>query len=110
MSPCIAAASTSQGHNDTICGSLVVKDPELAKRVYFHQNAAGAVLGPQILWLVIRGLKTLGVRLDRQQQNARVIADFLWAVTSSSRKSSTPAYRRTPAMRSCSGSPGGSAP
>lgn len=67
------------GHNDTICGIAVVKDPELAKRVYFHQNAAGAVLGPQDSWLVIRGLKTLGVRLDRQQQNARAIADWLVA-------------------------------
>jgi cystathionine gamma-synthase/cystathionine beta-lyase len=65
------------GHNDTICGLVVVKDPELAKRVYFHQNAAGAVLGPQDSWLVIRGIKTLGVRLDRQQENARAIADFL---------------------------------
>jgi len=65
------------GHNDTICGITVVKDPELAKRVYFHQNAAGAVLGPQDSWLVIRGLKTLGVRLDRQQENARVIAAWL---------------------------------
>jgi len=65
------------GHNDTICGLVVVKDPEVATRVYFHQNAAGAVLGPQDSWLVIRGLKTLGVRLDRQQDNARAIADFL---------------------------------
>jgi cystathionine beta-lyase/cystathionine gamma-synthase len=65
------------GHNDTICGLVVVKDPELAKRVYFHQNAAGAVLGPQDSWLVIRGLKTLGVRLDRQQENAQVIATWL---------------------------------
>lgn len=65
------------GHNDTICGIAVVKDPELAKRVYFHQNAAGAVLGPQDSWLAIRGLKTLGVRLDRQQHNAAAIAAFL---------------------------------
>lgn len=65
------------GHNDTICGIAVVKDPELAARVAFHQNAAGAVLGPQDSWLVIRGLKTLGVRLDRQQQNAHAIAAWL---------------------------------
>lgn len=65
------------GHNDTICGLVVLKDPELAKRVYFHQNAAGAILGPQDSWLVIRGLKTLGVRLDRQQRNAAAIAAFL---------------------------------
>jgi cystathionine gamma-synthase/cystathionine beta-lyase len=65
------------GHNDTICGIAVVRDEELAKRVSFHQNAAGAVLGPQDAWLVVRGLKTLGVRLDRQQQNAAAVAAFL---------------------------------
>ncbi len=65
------------GHNDTVCGLVVVKDPALAERVYFHQNAAGAVLGPQDSWLTIRGLKTLAVRLDRQQENARAIAEWL---------------------------------
>jgi cystathionine gamma-synthase/cystathionine beta-lyase len=65
------------GHNDTVCGLVTVKDPELAERVYFHQNAAGAVLGPQDSWLTIRGLKTLSVRLDRQQANARAIARWL---------------------------------
>lgn len=65
------------GHNDTIAGITVVRDEELAKRVAFHQNAAGAVLGPQDSWLVIRGLKTLGVRLDRQQENAAAIVAFL---------------------------------
>jgi cystathionine gamma-synthase/cystathionine beta-lyase len=65
------------GHNDTVCGLAVVKDPALAERVYFHQNAAGAVLGPQDAWLTIRGLKTLAVRLDRQQANAQLIAQWL---------------------------------
>jgi cystathionine gamma-synthase/cystathionine beta-lyase len=65
------------GHNDTVCGLVVVKDPALAERVYFHQNAAGAVLAPQDSWLTIRGLKTLAVRLDRQQQNAQAIAEWL---------------------------------
>ncbi len=65
------------GHNDTICGLVTVKDPTLAERVYFHQNAAGAVLGPQDSWLTIRGMKTLSVRLDRQQQNAQAIAEWL---------------------------------
>ena len=67
------------GHNDTICGLVTVKDPELAERVYFHQNAAGAVLGPQDSWLTIRGIKTLSVRLDRQQENALAIARRLAA-------------------------------
>ncbi|GAM08161.1 cystathionine gamma-lyase [Geobacter sp. OR-1] len=65
------------GHNDTVCGLVVVKDPELAEKVYFHQNGAGAVLGPQDSWLTIRGMKTLSVRLDRQQENAQAIAEWL---------------------------------
>lgn len=65
------------GHNDTICGLVTVKDPALAEKVYFHQNAAGAVLAPQDSWLTIRGLKTLSVRLDRQQENAQAIAEWL---------------------------------
>lgn len=65
------------GHNDTICGLVTVKEPELAERVSFHQNAAGAVLGPQDSWLTIRGMKTLSVRLDRQQENALAIARWL---------------------------------
>lgn len=65
------------GHNDTVAGLAVVKDPALAEQVYFHQNAAGATLGPQDAWLVIRGIKTLGVRLDRQQENALKIASWL---------------------------------
>lgn len=65
------------GHNDTVAGLAVVKDPELAERVYFLQKSVGAVLGPQDSWLIIRGMKTLGVRLDRQQDNARRIAEWL---------------------------------
>ncbi|RII28546.1 MAG: cystathionine gamma-synthase [Geobacter sp.] len=67
------------GHNDTVCGLVTVKDPALAERVYFHQNAAGAVLGPQDSWLTIRGMKTLSVRMDRQQENALAIARWLLA-------------------------------
>lgn len=65
------------GHNDTVAGLAVVKDPQLAERVYFHQNSVGAVLGPQDSWLTIRGMKTLSVRLDRQQENAGRIAAWL---------------------------------
>ena len=66
------------GHNDTVCGLVAVKDPELAEQVYFHQNGVGAVLGPQDSWLTIRGIKTLTIRMDRQQENAQAIA--LWLV------------------------------
>ncbi|HEY4743495.1 MAG TPA: PLP-dependent aspartate aminotransferase family protein [Desulfuromonadaceae bacterium] len=72
-----SASKYLAGHNDTIAGLVVVRDPQLAEQVYFHQNAAGAVLGPQDSWLVIRGMKTLGVRLDRQQENALRIARWL---------------------------------
>jgi cystathionine gamma-synthase/cystathionine beta-lyase len=65
------------GHNDTLSGLVVVKEPALAEKVYFHQNAVGAVLGPQDSWLTIRGIKTLSVRLDRQQENAQKIAEWL---------------------------------
>ncbi len=65
------------GHNDTVAGLVTVKDPGLAERVYFHQNSVGATLGPQDSWLVIRGMKTLSVRLDRHQENALKIATWL---------------------------------
>ncbi len=65
------------GHNDTICGLLAVKEQALADQVRFHQNAAGAVLGPQDSWLTIRGMKTLSVRLERQEKNAGTIARWL---------------------------------
>lgn len=65
------------GHNDTVAGLVVVKDPALAEQVYFLQNSVGAVLGPQDSWLVIRGMKTLAIRLDRQQENALKIARWL---------------------------------
>ncbi|QEM69117.1 PLP-dependent transferase [Geobacter sp. FeAm09] len=76
----IAVYSASKylaGHNDTIAGLATVRDAELAERVYYHQNAAGAILAPQDSWLVMRGIKTLGVRLDRQQENAAKLAGWL---------------------------------
>lgn len=65
------------GHNDTVAGIVTVKDAQLAEKVYFHQNSVGAVLGPQDAWLTTRGIKTLGIRMDRQQQNAERIAQWL---------------------------------
>ena len=65
------------GHNDTVAGLVAVKEPALAERVYFHQNSVGAVLGPQDSWLTIRGMKTLAIRLDRQQANAQRLAEWL---------------------------------
>ncbi|WP_129126181.1 trans-sulfuration enzyme family protein [Geomonas oryzae] len=65
------------GHNDTVCGLVAVKDAALAEKVYFHQNGAGAVLGPQDSWLTIRGIKTLTIRMERQQENALALASWL---------------------------------
>lgn len=65
------------GHNDTVAGLVTVKDQALAEQVYFHQNSVGAVLGPQDSWLTSRGIKTLTIRMDRQQENAGRIAEWL---------------------------------
>ncbi len=65
------------GHNDVIAGLVVVKDQELADKVYYLQNAIGAILGPQDSWLLIRGLKTLGLRMVAQEKNAGEIAQWL---------------------------------
>jgi cystathionine beta-lyase/cystathionine gamma-synthase len=66
------------GHSDVVGGALVVgDDADLAERLAFHQNAMGAVSGPLADWLVLRGIKTLGVRMDRHQANAARIAEFL---------------------------------
>lgn len=65
------------GHNDVVAGAVVAASSVLAERVAFLQNAAGAILGPQDSWLVLRGLKTLALRLGRQQANARRIAEWL---------------------------------
>ncbi|NTV89705.1 MAG: PLP-dependent transferase, partial [Clostridiales bacterium] len=65
------------GHNDTLAGLVVVKDEGLAEKLAFIQKSTGAVLGPFDSWLVLRGIKTLAVRLDRQQQNAMKIAQWL---------------------------------
>ena len=65
------------GHSDVIGGALVVRDDALAERLAFHQNAMGAVAGPFDSWLVLRGIRTLGVRMDRHCANAKVIVDML---------------------------------
>lgn len=65
------------GHSDVIGGLVVVKGTELAHKVYFVQNGFGAILGPQDSWLLLRGLKTLKVRMDYQQQSALKLAKWL---------------------------------
>eukprot|EP00754_Rhynchopus_humris_P040076 Rhum_TRINITY_DN23126_c0_g1::Rhum_TRINITY_DN23126_c0_g1_i1::g.177246::m.177246/K01760/metC; cystathionine beta-lyase len=68
------------GHSDTMVGMVAVKDADLAKRVAFLQNAEGSALAPFDSWLVLRGLKTMAVRIERQQYNATKIAHFLSTV------------------------------
>jgi cystathionine gamma-synthase len=65
------------GHSDVVGGALVLGDDELAERVAYHQNAMGAVAGPFDSWLVLRGIKTLGVRMDRHSANAERIVELL---------------------------------
>jgi cystathionine gamma-lyase len=72
-----SATKYLNGHSDIVNGVVVCKDKALADRIYFLQNSIGAVAGPMDSWLALRGLKTLHLRMERHDQNARVIADFL---------------------------------
>lgn len=65
------------GHSDVVGGTVVVKDAELYQRLAFLQNAVGAVPGPLDCFLVLRGIKTLAVRMDRHSVNAQAVAEFL---------------------------------
>jgi cystathionine gamma-synthase len=67
------------GHSDVIGGALVIADDELAEQVTYHQNAMGAIAGPFDSWLVLRGIRTLGVRMDRHCSNAERVVDLLTA-------------------------------
>ncbi|MCC6321893.1 MAG: PLP-dependent transferase [Phycisphaerales bacterium] len=72
-----SATKLLNGHGDVTAGALIVRDPGLAEELAFIQNAEGAALSPFDSFLLLRGLKTLGVRIDRQQATARTVADFL---------------------------------
>ena len=65
------------GHSDVVAGLAVVKDAKLAEQIAFIQNSTGGVLGPFDSFLLIRGIKTLAVRLDRHTENAQAIAEWL---------------------------------
>ena len=65
------------GHSDVVGGAVIVKDKDLADRLYFLQNAVGAVLGPMDAFLVLRGIKTLPLRMERHAENAMAIVEFL---------------------------------
>ena len=67
------------GHSDVVAGLVVVNSEELATDLHFIQNSVGAILGPQDSWLLMRGLKTLGLRMEEAGTNAQRIAEFLKA-------------------------------
>ncbi|MCW5519074.1 cystathionine gamma-synthase [Aureitalea sp. L0-47] len=65
------------GHSDVVMGALMLNDDELAERLFFIQNASGAVCGPMDSFLVLRGLKTLHVRVQRHCENGKKVAEYL---------------------------------
>jgi len=65
------------GHSDVILGALIIKDDQLAEKLYFLQNASGAICGPMDSFLTLRGIKTLHVRMERHCFNAEKIVNFL---------------------------------
>ncbi|MFD2210657.1 bifunctional cystathionine gamma-lyase/homocysteine desulfhydrase [Virgibacillus halophilus] len=65
------------GHSDVVAGLIAVKDKTLAEDIHFVQNSTGGVLGPQDSWLLIRGIKTLALRMEEIEKNANAIAQFL---------------------------------
>ncbi|MDF2725648.1 MAG: cystathionine beta-lyase [Paenibacillus sp.] len=65
------------GHNDVLAGLIVTKGKELSEQMAFLHNSIGAVLNPQDSWLLMRGMKTLALRMERHQSNATKIAEFL---------------------------------
>jgi cystathionine gamma-synthase len=67
------------GHSDVVGGALISADDDLGARLAFHQNSLGAVAGPFDAWLTLRGVKTLGVRMDRHSANAAAVVDLLSA-------------------------------
>lgn len=65
------------GHNDVLAGAIITKGEQLGEQIAIIQNSIGAVPSPLDCWLLVRGIKTLGLRVERQQDNARKIAEFL---------------------------------
>ncbi|MFE1243798.1 bifunctional cystathionine gamma-lyase/homocysteine desulfhydrase [Fictibacillus sp. NPDC058756] len=65
------------GHSDVVAGLVVVNDDKLGEDLHFVQNSTGGVLGPQDSWLLIRGIKTLGLRMEAHESNTKKIVEFL---------------------------------
>ncbi|GAA0172106.1 lyase [Lithospermum erythrorhizon] len=73
----VSATKFISGHSDLMGGMLAVKDERLGKDLYFLQNAEGTALAPFDCWLCLRGIKTMALRVEKQQENAQKIAEFL---------------------------------
>ncbi|GEQ67871.1 hypothetical protein JCM33374_g1537 [Metschnikowia sp. JCM 33374] len=80
-----SATKYLNGHHDIMAGIIAARDPKLAERIYFVINSTGCGLSPFDCWLLARGLRTLAVRVEKQQQNCVKIADFLQSPCSVSR-------------------------
>lgn len=65
------------GHSDVVAGLIAVKDETLAEDIHFIQNSTGGILGPQDSWILMRGIKTLGVRMEEIEENTKNIVAFL---------------------------------
>ncbi len=65
------------GHSDVVMGALIVNEKELAEKLYFIQNASGAICGPMDSFLVLRGIKTLHLRMQRHCENGKAVANYL---------------------------------
>jgi cystathionine beta-lyase/cystathionine gamma-synthase len=65
------------GHSDTVGGFVATNDPTVAERLYFLQKSLGAIPGPMDSWLVLRGVKTLALRMQKHSENARKVAEYL---------------------------------
>ncbi|HKI22509.1 MAG TPA: cystathionine gamma-synthase [Gaiellaceae bacterium] len=65
------------GHSDMVGGFVATNDPTVAERLYFLQKSLGAILGPMDCWLVLRGVKTLAIRMHKHSENARRVAEYL---------------------------------
>lgn len=72
-----SASKYLAGHNDVLAGAVIVRGPALAEELSFQHQIGGGILGPHDSWLVLRGLKTLALRLDRAQENALALARWL---------------------------------
>ncbi|WP_125572111.1 trans-sulfuration enzyme family protein [Lacticaseibacillus songhuajiangensis] len=72
-----SATKFLSGHSDIVAGAAITKDKALADRIYFVQNAVGATLGVTDCWLLLRGMKTLGIRMQQSSSSAQKIAEWL---------------------------------